>query len=240
MSQLKKKVEQIIREIEEGKKDFLTGWNEIKELKKKYVNQAGFKSAEQSWHSFIGRKFQTLVHLTIKKFIEKTKKSCSSLKGLSILTESEVKQDEILCRKLSIRYGSYFLLPDVDSVIVNVVDSNKWKSEIIAIISCKTSLRERIAQACYWKLKLISSDVTRNIKLFLATVDNDKDFTIDTHKRERFDGKSRNRIIAEFELDGVYILRDDFREEWQNEKIKLYDKIFNDLFNLLRHIHRGC
>ena len=61
MNEAKKNVDQIIKEIEEGEKDFLMGWNEIKKLKEMYVNQKGFESAEQSWHSFIGRKFQKMV-----------------------------------------------------------------------------------------------------------------------------------------------------------------------------------
>ncbi|MCL7391900.1 MAG: hypothetical protein LZ172_08140 [Thaumarchaeota archaeon] len=34
-----------------------------------------------------------------------------------------------------------------------------------------------MAQACYWKLKLLSSDITKNIRVFLVTTDND-DFSI--------------------------------------------------------------
>jgi type II restriction enzyme len=235
MSKLKKRIEEIITQLKNRKIDFLTAWNEIKKLKDEYVEQKeAFKSAEQSWHSFIGKKFQEMVHLTIKNFIEKEKKSSPLLKGLTLLTESEVKKDEIISRKLSVKYGSFFLLPDVDSVLVNINEEDRWKSEILAIISCKTSLRERIAQACYWKLKLLSSDATKHIKVFLVTVDNDKDFTIEKGKRERFNGKSRNRIIAEFELDGIYILRLDFKEEWQSEKVKLYDKIFEDLLSLFK------
>jgi len=235
MSKLKKRIEEIITQLKNRKIDFLTAWNEIKKLKDGYVEQKEvFKSAEQSWHSFIGKKFQEMVHLTIKNFIEKEKKSSPLLKGLTLLTESEVKKDEIISRKLSVKYGSFFLLPDVDSVLVNINEEDRWKSEILAIISCKTSLRERIAQACYWKLKLLSSDATKHIKVFLVTVDNDKDFTIEKGKRERFNGKSRNRIIAEFELDGIYILRLDFKEEWQSENVKLYDKIFEDLLSLFK------
>lgn len=107
-----------------------------------------------------------------------------------------------------------------------------WKSKILAIMSCKTSLRERIAQACYWKLKLLSSDTTKHIKVFLASTDNDKNFVINERKRDSFQGKSRNRIISEYELDGVYILREDFRDEWESKKVKKHESIFNDLIQL--------
>lgn len=89
----------------------------------------------------------------------------SNFRGFDILTEAEIKNDEVVMRKLAIKYGEYLLLPDTDIAIVNHVFEEPWKSKILAIIPCKTSLRERIAQACYWKLKLVSSDVTRNIKV---------------------------------------------------------------------------
>jgi len=41
--------------------------------------------------------------------------------------------------------------------------------------------------------------------------------------------KCRDRIIAEHELDGVYILREDFREEWESAKVKRYERMFDDL-----------
>ncbi|NWG08877.1 MAG: hypothetical protein HXX80_00945 [Nitrososphaerales archaeon] len=162
-----------------------------------------------------------------------------NFRGFDILTEAEIKNDEIIMRKLAIKYGKYLLLPDTDIAIVNHAFEEPWKSEILAIISCKTSLRERIAQACYWKLKLVSSDVTRSIRVFLATTDNDEDFIImNNARRESFNGKSRNRIIAEHELDGIYILREDFREEWESTKVKRYGRIFNDLSKIYRETEK--
>ena len=99
----------------------------------------------------------------------------------------------------------------------------------MAIVSCKTSLRERIAQACYWKLKLLSNDTTKNVKVFLTTTDNDNDFVLQENREKSFGGRSRNRIIAEYELDGVYILRDDFNKAWESQKVKRYERIFEDL-----------
>lgn len=125
------------------------------------------------------------------------------------------------------------ILPDTDMAIVDFCPFDQGKSEIVAIISCKTSLRERIAQACYWKLKLLSSDATKNVRVFLATADNDDDFIL------KQDGqKSRDRIIAEYELDGVYILRGDFKHEWESKKVKHYEKIFDDLIQIFKGIKK--
>ncbi len=124
------------------------------------------------------------------------------------------------------------MLPDVDSAIAWLDLKEPWNSEVLAIVSCKTSLRERIAQACYWKLKLLSSDITRSIQVFLATTDNDDDFII-REGRGRFEGKHRNRVIAEYELDGVYILRENFDLNWESKKVKKFERLFDDLVGIL-------
>jgi len=237
----KQKVQSIIKQIEKGEISFTEGWSKIRTLKDDYVDNldrhdSSIKDSEQSWHSFIGNKFEKLVRTTILAYLKELKQKDETFKGLTILTTSELqkKRYEIIFRKLAVRYGEYLLLPDIDLSIVDFNDKNPWESIVIAIISCKTSLRERIAQACYWKLKLMSSDATRHIKIFLATVDNDKDFTIDLTKKRRIHGKSRNRIIAEYELDGIYILRDDFSHEWESSNIKKYERIFEDLTELFK------
>lgn len=241
MSNPKQKVLEIIRKIEAGEMDSLKGWNEIKKLRDEYVqtlksHYPQLESAEQSWHSFMGNKFERIVSAIIRAYIKKTKEKHKFLEGLTTLTtdDLEKKENENISRKLAVRYGKYFLLPDADLTIADLNHGDLDHSKIIAIISCKTSLRERIAQACYWKLKFLDSEVTRNIKVFLATADKDEDFKIDPTKKNRVDGKSRDRIIAEYELDGVYILREDFKKEWESNKIKIYEKLFDDLSEMFK------
>ncbi|MCX7997984.1 MAG: BsaWI family type II restriction enzyme [Leptospiraceae bacterium] len=41
------------------------------------------------------------------------------------------------------------------------------------MISSKVTLRERIAQTAYWKLKLSSDKVTKHIKVCFITLDED-------------------------------------------------------------------
>lgn len=176
------------------------------------------------------KKFQEAVFSDLKNFLNRLKSQKPKFGNIDIFKESQIKRNEIVARKLAIRYGKYFLLPDTDMAIVNYNFADPWKSEVLAIVSCKTSLRERIAQACYWKLKLLSSKVTQHTQVVLATTDNDKDFFI-INRKDRFDGKARDRIMAEHELDGVYVLRNDFREEWESSKVKRYQKIFSDILS---------
>ena len=62
--------------------------------------------------------------------------------------------------------------------------------------------------------------------MYLVTTDNDKDFFLNRRRREEYSGKSRNRIISEYELDGIYI--ENFSEEMKSENVKRYEN-FNNL-----------
>jgi len=239
MNDPKKNIENIIRDLEAGNKDPNQAWLEIKDLKKSYVenlktHHSHIKDPEQSWHSFIGRKFENIIKSILSAYLKEISKKDKSFSTLRVLTDNEIKdkKNEILFRKIAVKFGDYLLLPDTDLVVVDWNVDDVWNSDVLAIISCKTSLRERIAQACYWKLKLLASDVTKNIKVFLVTADNDQDFYIKSNLKNRINGKSRNRIIAEYELDGIYILRDDFEDEEENSKVKKYEKIFIDLIDI--------
>jgi len=207
-------------------------WKKISQYKDDYVNQIN----EQSWHTYAGNAFQRLVFNILQKYISDHSNS-DEFKNISVLSQSQLEGNDYLYKKLSVRYGKISILPDTDMAIVEHDFSNPWNSEIIAIISCKTSLRERIAQACYWKLKLWSSPTTKNVQVYLATTDNDKNFEL--KKKGYYEGKTRNRIIAEWELDGIYILRGDFKRECESEKVKQYDKIFNDLMDLFKKLKKA-
>ena len=235
MVNVKQRVNDLISEIEKGNIDPKEAWSKIKELKEDYVRQY----SEQSWHVYIGNKFQNVIYSILKGTLIRVKSKDREFQNLSVFTQNEIESNEIIQRKLAIKYGKYLLLPDTDIAIVDYNFAEPWKSVILAMISCKTSLRERIAQACYWKLKLLSSDITKNVRVFLATTDNDEDFFLRNSKKG-YEGKHRNRVIAEYELDGVYILREDFKREWESTKVKRYERIFNDLVEIFRNARKNC
>lgn len=207
-----------------------TIWDKMYAYKESYIKSLN----SQSWNSFIGGVFEDLVYYILKNYISQLSKQ-KEFRNISLFTEDEIYANDYLHQKLSIRYGKKErILPDTDMAIVDFYPFEQHKSEIVAIISCKTSLRERIAQACYWKLKLVSSDATKNVCVFLATADNDEDFVLKQNKE-----RSRDRIIAEYELDGVYILRGDFKQEWESDKVKHYERIFDDLVQIFRRISKN-
>ncbi len=229
MSDPKERIIRLISDIESGKTTVDDAWDRIRDIKEEYVAKRG----QQSWNSFIGHSFQDAVHAILKGYAKKLADENQDYAGLEVLTAEEVKQNEIIMRKLAVKYGDFLLLPDIDSVIVWVDPVHKWESQILAIISCKTSLRERIAQACYWKLKLVSSESQRGIRVFLATSDNDNDFSIGD-ERKRFNGRSRDRIISEHELDGIYIIDKDFRAAWESDRVKRFERIFDDIVEMMK------
>jgi type II restriction enzyme len=238
MSEHRDLINDVIRKISQGDIAPDKAWSTIRSLKDKYIETCEKlhpdKDAEQSWHVFIGNSFQNLVYAILKGYFANLKKKDKTFQNLQVLKENELNKNDIIVRKLAIRYGDHLLLPDTDMVIANASIEDPWNSDILAIVSCKTSLRERIAQACYWKLKLLSNDTTKNVKVFLTTTDNDDDFVLQANREKSFGGRSRNRIIAEYELDGVYILRDDFNRAWESQKVKRYERIFEDLQRIFK------
>ena len=230
MDDPKREIESLVSDIKDGEIPPEKAWDYIRGLQEKYLNVY----SQPSWNAYIGNRFQEIIHAILQGYIKKLREENSELKGLEVLTVSEVKAQPIIMRKLSVQYGDFCLLPDVDSAIVWFDLEQPWESEIMAIASCKTSLRERIAQACYWKLKLDSSDIQKGIRVFLATADHDDDFSL-KDKRGRLDGKSRDRIISEHELDGIYILKEDFQASWESDKVKRFERIFGDIIELIKN-----
>jgi hypothetical protein len=89
-----------------------------------------------------------LVYYILKNYISSLHKQVE-FRNIYLFTENEINANDFLHQKLSIRYGpKERVLPDTDMAIVDYLSADPGKSEIVAIISCKTSLRERIAQAC--------------------------------------------------------------------------------------------
>ena len=121
---------------------------------------------------------------------------------------------------LLIDYGSEFgsHLPDVDIIY----DPKAFR--IIAVISSKVTLRERIAQTGYWKIKLARDKVTEHIKVFFVTPDEDGTLT------RRYPVK-KGRAIVEVDTDGSYVMSEKIVEK--SPKVKMFDKFIDDLKKLL-------
>jgi type II restriction enzyme len=174
---------------------------------------------EQSWRAFKGKNLEKLVQFIITDEVEGL--------GLKVVNGNRLersmnlpKELDQVKRNLAIDYGEFGLhLPDVDIVIYN-----PSTYEVLAVISSKVTLRERIAQTGYWKLKLLQNDTTKHIKVYFVTPDEDR--TLTSRVRAK-----KGRAIVEVDLDGSYILTEEEIEE--SSKVKLFEHFIDDLKRLL-------
>ena len=97
--------------------------------------------------------------------------------------------------------------------------------KVLAVLSSKVTLRERIAQTGYWKIKMSKDPVTRHVKVFFITPDEDGTLTTKIPAK-------KGRAIAEVDLDGSYVMSE--RAVEQSSKVKTFDKFIQDLKELLK------
>jgi type II restriction enzyme len=203
---------------------------EAKEIHKRdwLKNPTPNNDHEQSWKGFKGNNLEKLIVYILKDEVETL--------GLKIISGKKFERTkaENLSLELSsvkhnllIGYGDYgefgHHLPDVDCIIYN---PSNYK--VLAVLSSKVTLRERIAQTGYWKIKMSKDPVTKNVKVYFITLDEDGTLT------RRFPTK-KGRAIAEVDLDGSYVMSKKAVEE--SDKVKMFDQFIQDLKDLLK---RDC
>ncbi|MEM3396243.1 MAG: BsaWI family type II restriction enzyme [Thermoplasmata archaeon] len=176
---------------------------------------------EQSWRAFKGKNFEKLIMYVIKKEVEGLGLKVVEGNILERTTSINLSKElSLVKRNLLIDYGEFGAhLPDVDIVIYHPVSLRP-----LAVISTKITLRERIAQTGYWKLKLMQDEVTRHIKVFFITPD--EDGTLKAKKPTK-----KGRAIVEVDTDGSYVMSEEKIEE--SDKVKMFDKFIEDLKKLV-------
>ena len=217
----------LVKLYEEKKKKFgaetykhiSTLLREAKKLHKKdwLRHPTANKDHEQSWRAFKGKNLEKLIVHIISDEVKAL--------GLKIVDGNALERTkaENLPRELSqvkrnllIDYGEFGShLQDVDIIIYS-----PETSKVIAVLSSKVTLRERIAQTGYWKIKLSSDQATKHIKVYFVTPDEDGTLTIKTPAK-------KGRAIVEVDTDGSYVLSETKIEE--SGKVKMFDKFIEDL-----------
>ena len=194
----------------------------LTQAKKQHKQDFKGNDHEQSWRSFKGKNLEKLIQYII----------CDSVTalGLSIVNGNSLERtltknlsDELakVKRNLLVDFGKFGAhLPDVDIIIYE-----PKTSKIIAVLSSKVSLRERIAQTGYWKIKLASDKITKHIKVFFMTPDEDGTLTFKNPIK-------KGRAIVETELDGSYVLSKVDIEA--SNKVKPFSDFINDLKKLIK------
>lgn len=176
---------------------------------------------EQSWRAFKGKNYEKLVLYIIRKEVENL--------GLRIVGGNRLEKTlsrnlptelNRVKRNLLIDYGEFGShLPDVDLIIYQ-----PKSCRVITVISSKITLRERIAQTGYWKIKLSDDDITKHIRVFFVTPDEDCTLSIRQPAK-------KGRAIVEIDTDGAYVMSETPVEE--SNKVKMFDKFIPDLRKLL-------
>jgi len=216
------KIEDLIELYEHKKNEFGTNsykqlsnlFREAKELHKKDFTG---KDHEQSWRAFKGKNFEKIIEHIIRTEIEELGLKLINGNILEKTTSKNLSKElGIVKRNLLVDYGEFgSFLPDVDLILYNPSDYS-----ILAVVSIKVTLRERIAQTGYWKIKLSEDEVTANIKVFFITLDEDGALSNSESKRKA-------RAIVEIDTDGSYIMSEAVIAE--SDKVKLFDKFLHDI-----------
>jgi len=209
-----------LREKKRNPNDFNFVSNMFSEIKENYKKEAMArgKDPNMAWNSWSGHNLQKLITFIVKDFIQSLNENIGITNDDALSRKKLSKELDRVRRNVEVFYDKHSVVPDADIIVYDKNDCS-----VRMIISCKASLRERVAQAAYWKLKLRTSEITRDIKIVLVSTDNDKIFTY------RDKDITKSRIIAEYELDGSYI----FRDIEESEKVRNFNQIFQDLKTLL-------
>ena len=171
------------------------------------------KDFEQSWRSVKGRGLEKVIAYILEHQLEAM--------GLELANLSEV--GDLL--KLDFgEYGQHY--PDADLAVYQ-----RSRRRVLAILSIKTSLRERATQTAYWRNKMRDFYKTRNVKVFLLTPNSD-----DILRSNR--APNKQRAILETDIDATYIVNtarvslDNYRYEDKESRLRLINELANDLREL--------
>jgi len=176
---------------------------------------------EQSWRAFKGKNLEKLIAYIIKDEIKSLGLRLVDGNTLERTKSENLSMELSMVKKhLLVDYGEFGShLPDVDIIIYN-----PETFKVTAVISSKVTLRERIAQTGYWKIKLSRDKATEHIRVYFITPDEDRTLTIKTPTK-------KGRAIVEVDTDGSYVMSETRVEE--SEKVKMFDKFIEDLRRLV-------
>lgn len=194
--------------------------NKISELQNNGLSkEEAVIKTRQGWVNVVSRSLEQIIEIIICDFCNKHKLKITNDK---ILKSKNLDEElNLVKRAILVDFGENCVLPDGDIIIYKIVEKGV---KILAILSIKNSFRERYTETPYWKLKLAENNLTKDIKVFMITPDNDDEIS--------FLGVNpkKSRIVMEYELDGIYLAKESFDE---SDKIKSIDKLIDDLGKLL-------
>ena len=190
------------------------------QLKREYTAQFSSGDAAQSWKSASGNAFEEIVW-------QEFSAQCQGLKNLQIAKWHAIPDSlkEPLSERLWVRgeIQSVTAESNVDFVAYET-DASNIPRRIIAVYSCKVSLRERFQQDLFWAERLRG----RGIRFCFITLDNDDVLTKATTTGD-LTSKQASMSVAVY--DRIYL----FRSE---SEIQHYTRIFRTVNRLGEDLKR--
>ena len=184
----------------------------------------------QSWRAWKGNNFERLVREIVIDEVNRLNSEHGA--SLKVATDTLLNRDDLdeiyslVKRNIVVNYGKYGMhMPDADIVIFD-----RRTAQVICIVSCKVTLRERIAQTAYWKLKLAGDAATRHIQVSFVTPDEDEDL------REARKPEKKGYAIVNTDVDVAYLLCASFEE---THHIKRFREFASDLLEWSSNISTG-
>jgi type II restriction enzyme len=196
--------------------------NVLKEAKEQHKKDFTGDDHEQSWRAFKGKNLEKMIEYIITDEVRALGLEVVNGNSLERTNGANLSKElSLVKRNLIVDYGEFGShLPDVDLIIFD-----PKTSKVVAVLSSKVTLRERIAQTGYWKIKLASDKATQHIKVYFVTPDEDGTLTVRKPAK-------KGRAIVEVDTDGSYVLSETDIEE--SGKVKMFDKFIDDLKKLLK------
>lgn len=184
-------------------------------------NPTSGRDHDQSWRAFKGKNLEKLIEYMIQREVEGLGLTIVNGNSLERARSGNLSRElSLVKRNLLVDFGELGChLPDVDIVIYK-----PETSDVVAVLSSKVTLRERVAQTGYWKLKLSADEVTEHIKVYFITLDEDGTLT-------SRDPAKKGRAIVEVDTDGGYVMTVANLEE--SDKIRLFEHFMGDLREIL-------
>ena len=147
--------------------------NKISELQNNGLSkEEAVIKTRQGWVSVVGRSLEQIIEIVICDFCNKHKLKITNDK---ILKSKNLDEElNLVKRAILVDFGENCVLPDGDIIIYKIVEK---RVKILAILSIKNSFRERYTETPYWKLKLAENNLTKDIKVFMITPDNDDEIS---------------------------------------------------------------
>jgi len=153
------------------------------------------EGARQSWRSASGRAFERFVSVTVNHALREEGIALVG-RGALLAKASNVVDFLTLPTKRICTQDSVGVWPDND--LVALCRRGDGVLQAIAVLSCKTSLRERIMQALFWSLAI---KVGIPVKSAFVTLDADNELATCEHP-------SKARRLVEAYFDGTYVLNE--------------------------------